>query len=96
MTYSTEPWSRSPGNPAIIRNSGGPIARCYECLGQKTTHNNAARIVECVNAMKDVPDPKAFMEAVMGLTRHSGSILLPDMPKAIRAVLAELDVELPS
>jgi len=96
VTHSPEPWSRSPGNPAIIRNSSGPIVKCCESLGQKTTHDNSARIVECVNAMKDVPDPKALMGAVIGLAKHGGSILLPDMPRAIRAVLAELDVELPS
>lgn len=60
--------------------------------------HNASRIVACVNAMKDVPDPAAFVEAVKEFIRDHYGSLRRDGPDTMiaRNFARFIDMELPT
>jgi len=97
MEHSPEPWTYEGGGTLADKDD---VTICYftgewgEDVLQK---EDAERIVACVNAMKDVPDPESFMRACKELLRnHSGGGIMPPDSRTYISRLAEhIDIELP-
>ena len=103
--HSPEPWTKretlcdAEHDTIFDANNNPVIPDCvctYESEPPDIAPDDLERICACVNALKDVPNPQEFMKAVMGLREHCGQIILPTAKEAIRNVVYQLDVEVPS
>ncbi len=65
-THTPEPWNLvfNPALDVFVRDKNGLILAKMRALDGIDHQANAARIVECVNAMKGIEDPKAHLSNI--------------------------------
>ena len=76
QTWTKEPWKSRvvPGTFSTrIYGDGVAIAKLYVNSGSPNSVN-AARIVACVNAMRDIDDPAAYVARVKRLVEASSAM----------------------
>ena len=85
--HSSEPWAIHKRNPTVVVDSTGDVI----CFAYPLFMDNAERIVACVNAMEDVPDPAALIACVKRIIERYSNlpILVPCDPHEISTTLAK-------